>query len=216
MRKVKNKNQYCTFYIVRHGETEANVKGVLQGQSDSPLTKAGKLQTKEASIKLSHIHFDEAFSSDLYRAKHTADLLLLGRKISLKTSERLRERGFGKHEGKSYKETVSELKNLWTQYERLSNEEKFKFKFRQEGESDEELAIRMITLIRELGVTYPSKTILIVSHGGIMKAFLIHLGFGNYETLQNVVIKNLAWVKLRCDGVDFFIEETQAIERIDR
>ena len=117
------KNHYCTFYIVRHGETEANVKGVLQGQSDSPLTKAGKLQTKEASIKLSHIHFDEAFSSDLYRAKHTADLLLLGRKISFKTSERLRERGFGKHEGKSYEETVSELKNLWTQYERLSNEE---------------------------------------------------------------------------------------------
>ncbi len=205
-------NNYCTFYIIRHGETEGNVKKILQGHSDYPLTKEGISQAKQAAKRLESIHFDEAFSSDLFRAKHTAELILLEKKIAVKTTEKLRERSFDKYEGKPWLHLNSELKEMWAKYEKLQDKEKFKFKFSEKQESDDELSTRMITFLREIAITYPGKTILIVSHGGIMRSFLIRLGFGTYQTLLPGAVVNLAYIKVRSDGVDFLIDETEGIE----
>ncbi len=210
---IDNKNQYCTFYIVRHGETEANVKRILQGHLDYPLTKDGIRQAKKAARKLSGVRFDEAFSSDLLRAKRTAEIITLEQNIAVKTSRLLRERSFGRLEGKSYQDYVNELKEIILQYEALSEKEKFSFKFREDIESDEEIVKRFITFLREIAVAYAGKTILIVSHGGMMRSLLIHLGFGTYETLTPGAVKNLGYIKLESDGVDFFIKETEGVEQ---
>lgn len=82
---------YCTFYIVRHGETEWNVKGLVQGHTDIPLTKKGKRQARQLAKKLSRINFNAVFSSDLLRAKQTAQLIALEKKIAVKTTQALRE-----------------------------------------------------------------------------------------------------------------------------
>ncbi len=58
-------NKLTTFYLVRHGETEYNVKGIIQGQSDSPLTRKGIDETKKLAKNLKGIKFDYIFSSDL-------------------------------------------------------------------------------------------------------------------------------------------------------
>lgn len=206
-------NNYCIFYIIRHGETLGNVKRILQGQSDYPLTKLGINQAKEAAEKFQNINFDEVFSSDLFRAKHTAQLLLLERKIAVKTTEKLRERSFGRYEGKSWFHEDAHLKKMLKKYEKLSAEGKMKFKFSDDQESDEELSTRMLTFLREIAVAYPGKTILIVSHGGIMRATLIKLGFGSYQQVPPGAVKNLGYFKLKSDGVDFFIDETEGIEK---
>jgi broad specificity phosphatase PhoE len=65
----------CTFYITRHGETVWNIQQRMQGQQDSPLTENGILQAKAAAEKLKKIHFDHAFSSDLLRARRTAEII---------------------------------------------------------------------------------------------------------------------------------------------
>ncbi len=203
---------YCTIYLIRHGETEANVKRILQGHRDYPLTREGEKQARDLARKLNHFHFDAIFASDLGRAKRTAELIILEKKITVQTTKLLRERSFGKDEGKPWERQDEALKKMLRLYNELSSEGKFKFKFRPESESDEELAIRMITVLREIAVAYSGKTVLVVSHGGIMRAFLIKLGFAEAELgYDRLIIKNTAYVRLESDGIDFFIKETKGI-----
>ena len=95
------KNHYCQIYLIRHGETDWNAKGLLQGQSDIPLNKEGEKQTIEAAKKhFKKIKFAAIFSSDLVRAKRTAEIIALEKKMAVETSVLLRERDFGPFEGK--------------------------------------------------------------------------------------------------------------------
>lgn len=192
--------QYCTIYIVRHGETDANLTHTIQGQSNSALNSKGKIQAKQISRKLKKITFDNIFSSDLLRAKQTADILALERKLAVQTSQTLRERRWGRLEGKSTKliKTIEEFKS------KLSEEEKFLYKAHPDVESDQEIAARALTFLREVAVGYSGKTILIISHGGLMRILLDHLGI----KVGHGAIPNMGYLKLISDGVDFYIKET--------
>ena len=75
--------------------TEWNEIGLIQGHSDSPLTAQGITQAKELAKKLKNVKFDLIFSSDLLRAKRTAEIIALEHKLFVQTSKLLRERDFG-------------------------------------------------------------------------------------------------------------------------
>ena len=197
----------CTIYIVRHGQTEYNVERRIQGQGDSPLTQFGLGQAKELGLLLRDVHFDAVFSSDSLRAKRTAEMIVLERELAVVTTELLRERAFGRFEGKY----IEELKEFDEIFDRLSDEEKFLYKSEPDIESDEEISSRMIRFVREIGVRFAGKTVLMVTHAGMMKAFLVHLGYGTYQTLPHGSIKNTSYIKLATDGVDFFVQETKGI-----
>lgn len=193
----------CTLYIARHGETEWNILHKIQGHTDSPLTKNGIKQAKNLAKELREVEFDSIYSSDLLRAKKTAQYVALERQILVETTEALRERNFGKHEGSGRKvlDLLEELRDKNISYE-------------TEGvETDERLTKRVITFLREIAVAYPAKTVLVVTHGGIILRLLRHLGYMTYEELRQFKVGNTAWVKLECDGVDFFIKETKRIEK---
>jgi len=207
----EHKSKYCTFYIVRHGETVGNVNRILQGHIDLPLTEEGIVQAKMLAQKLASVKFDHAFSSDLLRAKRTAEIIAIEHKLAVIAKKILRERTFGIFEGKSYDVYDNELKEAVLTFESLTEKEKYSFKFRQDIESDEEIATRFITFIREVSLAFVGKNVLVVSHGGIMRATLIHLGFGTYKTLQPGAVKNLGYFKLESDGVDFFVRDTEGI-----
>ena len=69
-----------TFYLVRHGNTEYNRKGIMQGQIDTALTDEGIKNAKIVSEKLKKmkdVKFDYVFSSDLGRAFITAHIIML-------------------------------------------------------------------------------------------------------------------------------------------
>ncbi|HRN70551.1 MAG TPA: histidine phosphatase family protein [Candidatus Woesebacteria bacterium] len=206
-------NNYCTFYIVRHGETEWNVKKLLQGHSDSLLTKNGKQQATNLALQLKDIQFDAIYSSDLLRTQKTAEILRLERKLVINTTKILRERYFGRYEGKTFAEFSELQKEYFKKYEQLTDHEKAKFKY-PETESDEEIISRLILFLREITVAYSNKKILIVSHGGVMKALLRHLGFGTYDELATVVVSNASYFILESDGVDFVIKETHEITKV--
>ncbi|MBI3069680.1 MAG: histidine phosphatase family protein [Candidatus Levybacteria bacterium] len=206
------KNQkLTTLYIVRHAQTQANVRELLQGQSDSPLTKEGRIQIKNLKKELRNIHFDAFFSSDLLRARRTAEIIALERKMAVITTKALRERNFGRLEGKKYEIFSTELKHLSEKYQRLSRKEKLKFRFVNDMESDEEILMRFITFLREISVAYAGKTLLIVTHGSMIRTLLIHLGFWSYDDF--IVIPNTAYVKLASDGVDFFIKGVEGVKK---
>ncbi|MEK7092379.1 MAG: histidine phosphatase family protein [Patescibacteria group bacterium] len=198
-------NNACTLYIVRHGQTDWNLQKRIQGHSDIPLNKEGLKQARLAGEKFAHIHFDSAFSSDLIRAKKTAELLLLEKKIAIQTTQILRERLYGVHEGGP----VSILEELRKNLNELSHEARFKHSLGGEVESDESVVNRVITFIREIAVANPNKTILMVSHGGVMRALLIHLGYSTYDLPTKV--GNTAHIKLVSDGVEFEVKEAHGI-----
>lgn len=210
---MENEKQYCTIYLVRHGETEWNIARRLQGHKNSNLTEKGKQQARELGEYLKNIHFDAAFSSDLGRARETAELITLSKKIAVQTTQSLRERSFGPQEGMLFEEANRKVQHLLDRFEKLTDEEKYRFKFAEDQESDEELARRLATYLREIAVAHPGKTVLAVSHGGIIRSFLVGMGYGTYKELSLGAVKNTACVTLKCDGIDFFVTAVKGIEK---
>ncbi len=209
---MTGKNAYCTFYIIRHGETDWNAKKLLQGQTDIPLNEKGKQQALSLGKLLVNIRFDAAFSSDLLRAKQTAEILAIEKKITVQTTKLLRERRFGKLEGQSWEKADSRLESLIHRLVFMTEEEKRKHGL-ERAENNEDLIARLIPFLRELCIAYAGKTVLIATHGGLMRAFLIHLGFGTHETLRSGAISNTGYVKIESDGVDFFVKETMGVKK---
>lgn len=103
-----------TFYLIRHGETIFNTKGMAQGWCDSPLTKQGINQAKALGKGLSDIDFASSYTSVSERAMDTANLVLEGKNLTPILSEDLKEMNFGTLEasdsktlfGKSFKRLV--------------------------------------------------------------------------------------------------------------
>lgn len=198
------------FTIVRHGETVWNTQKIMQGHGDSPLTLTGQKQALALGQEFADIHFDYVFSSDLLRAQRTAELITIEKKLAVNTTALLRERSFGKYEGKSREEFELENKDLFREYGKLNKDEQWKFKYGHDMESNEEVMGRLLTFLREIAVTYPGKNILAVTHGGALRVLLAHLGktvAGGRDT-----IANMAYVKLLSDGVEFEIKETKGIQ----
>ncbi len=201
-------NNSCTFYIARHGQTDWNEKGLVQGHQDSLLTLLGEQQAKNLAIELYDINFDLAFSSDLLRAKRTAEIVVLEKKLAVATTQALRERGYGKYEGQPY-DTLRVYDDF---YEALQDEEKFTSKF-EDIESDEMIITRLITFLRETAILHPGKNILVITHGDVMHKFLIKMGFGTHENFPRGAIGNTAFFKLISDGVNFEVTQTSRIVR---
>ena len=202
----------ATVYVVRHGETDWNIKGVIQGHTDIPLNSKGKTQAKNLSAKLKDVFFDAVFSSDLMRAKETAEIVALEKKIAVQATQLLRERNFGTLEGKS----AVLLDQLRKDIAYLSDEEKYTYRLQADIENDEEVISRFITYIREIAIGYPNKNILMVTHGGMLRMLLLHLGIFSYEKPEFGRIGNTAYIVLQCDGVDFFVKELVEITLPER
>lgn len=208
-------SSYCTFYIVRHGQTEWNVKRILQGHRDSPLTSDGVAEAKKLARLFKNITFAEVFSSDLLRAKRTAEIMAVEHQLIVKTSQLLREVNLGRFQGRAVAEFRRELKDLIATQETLSDEERFTFRLDETIETNEELMTRFITFLREVAVAYLGKKVLVVTHGGMIRTLLVHLGYGTFKTLEHGAVKNLGYIKLDSDGVDFFVRETKGVEKVD-
>jgi 2,3-bisphosphoglycerate-dependent phosphoglycerate mutase len=199
-------SQYCTIYLVRHGETDWNVSKTIQGQKDIPLNQKGEAQAHELSIKLKDIHFDTIYSSDLIRAQRTAEILNLERELAIATTQSLRERSFGLYEGKPMNEAHTRLYTLLESYKNHPHIIESKI------ETNEQMVSRALTFMREISVANEGKTVLIVSHGGLMRTLLIHLAYCTSQQIPPFgFIKNLAYIKMHCDGLDFIITETEGI-----
>ena len=88
----------------RHGRTEWNVAGRVQGQSDIPLDDVGREQARDAAARLAALQPDRIVSSDLMRAAETAHILGGITGTDVEFDERLREMNFGEREGLTWQE----------------------------------------------------------------------------------------------------------------
>ena len=94
-------------YILRHGETDLNTKGVMQGWLDAPLNRNGRELAVLTGRAMRGLHFDKCISSPLIRAKETAEIVLKEseNRLTITVDDRIREINFGAMEGR----TVSEM-----------------------------------------------------------------------------------------------------------
>lgn len=201
----ENKKNYATIYIVRHGESDWNVAGRVQGQSqEASLTEVGIAQAKKISEQLGSIPIEAVFSSDLLRARQTAEIIALERKLEVMTDAALRERDFGRHQGIK----ADYLREFFEQWGKGDTFKQFQTAPVPRSESDSELASRELKFIRGLASAYPEKNVAVVAHDGGIRALLVRLGL-DYDQIGH--IENTAFIKLESDGVDFFIREIQGI-----
>ena len=96
----------ATLVLVRHGETGANIDGVWHGSTDTPLTSRGRAQAASVAAFLAKA-YDGAvaiYSSDLQRARDTADAIGAAQELPVSVDTGLREYDLGAWEGKTYRE----------------------------------------------------------------------------------------------------------------
>lgn len=198
-----------TLYIVRHGETEYNLQDILQGQTDSALTKYGEQQARKLARQLKQTNFDAVFASDLLRARRTAEIVALERKLTVNTSQLLRERNWGRYDGVLAETFRQESKQALERFEQLTQEEQWKFKYGQDIESFEEIYARLTQFMRQVALAYPGKTVLIVSHLDVLRTLLIRSGKRPRD------IDNMSYAVFLSDGVTLHLERVSGITFFD-
>ncbi|MDO4753393.1 MAG: histidine phosphatase family protein [Bacillota bacterium] len=100
-------------YLIRHGESVANVERRISGKTDVALTEKGCDQAREVAEKLANIDFSAVYSSNLQRAMNTAKEILKGRNQELKTFKELQERDFGDWEGLTFEQIQQQFPEDW-------------------------------------------------------------------------------------------------------
>jgi broad specificity phosphatase PhoE len=161
-------------YLVRHGETDWNAELRVMGQLDIPLNERGRAQARRAAELLAHEHFDAIYSSDLVRAIETAQIIATPHKLDVLTLPELREAYYGLWEGLTRDEVLKKFPEEYAM--RTIDPANFR---PSGGESRKELYTRAARIFSELVARHPDQQILIVSHGGTIRAILRYaLGLG--------------------------------------
>jgi broad specificity phosphatase PhoE len=137
-----------TLLLVRHGETDWNAVGRLQGHTDRPLSDYGRRQARQLAEELVDEELDAIYASDLARARETAEIAgeRLGLPVVLDAD--LREKDWGSWEG-------------------LTAVERDRVEF--VGESTEAHQQRMLRALRRIAERHPGGRVLVVTHGGSMR-----------------------------------------------
>ncbi len=203
-----------TFYLIRHAETLGNVEEKLIGQSESPITDNGIIQAEDLAEKLKDVRFVAAYSSDLSRSIRTAQIIAKPHKIEVNTSALVRELSFGKYEGWKSEDFMKIFGEIVKQREKMTNEERLAHMVDSEIETDLSAAKRMARFLDETAQTHPGETVSVVSHGAIMRSFLIYSKQFTYQNLPHGTIKNCSYVVLKKQNDKYKLEKLDRIDLI--
>ncbi|MBS4195970.1 histidine phosphatase family protein [Lederbergia citri] len=168
-----------TICLIRHGETDWNDLGKLQGRTDIPLNSTGIHQAEECRDFLKNDHWDLIVTSPLQRAKRTAKIINEGLQIPLIEMEEFAERSFGDAEGMTREEIETKYpdRDIPNQEERSALNE------------------RVMAGIEKINRKYGNKKVLLVAHGGVINAILSILSDGEIGSgktrLINACISNI-------------------------
>jgi len=149
--------------IVRHGETAWNAEHRVQGQLDVPLNVIGQAQALATSKVLAQEKFDAIYSSDLVRARQTAQPVasFLAKEILLEKD--LRERHYGIFERLTYAEVKERYPEDYARF--AAHDPEYAFR---SGESLRNFSARSISIINKIVNAHPNENILVFTHGGVL------------------------------------------------
>ncbi len=154
-------------YLVRHGQTEWNQEGRMQGRLDSPLTPLGREQAILLGERLKNEPLDAVYSSPTGRAYTTARLILPGRESMIQQDDRLKEIDMGDWEGMSFAQVEKKYPQEFKDF--CDNPHRFHF---DSAEDYQDLVKRAGSILREIRQKYPEQNVLVVTHGATLLALL--------------------------------------------
>lgn len=167
--------------LARHGETDWNVGRRVQGHTDIPLNAAGVEQARRLAEQLASEPLTGVFSSDLSRALHTATAVADVHRLPVTVDPRLREKNFGTWEGLTDVEIGERfpdaIRGQWG-----------------DGETTEQVAERVLSVLEDIRLQHPTGPVLVVSHGGPLRAALAAL------TIEHGPIGNCAVFRASFEG----------------
>lgn len=183
--------------LIRHGQSTANASGVWQGQMEFPLSEKGRQQARLAGEALSGERIDAIYSSPLSRAFETAEIIARQTRFPGEVSPvpELMERAGGLLEGTTSEQRLARNPELMEKFLSIPEEERWTL---VGAETDEEVLERFETAVaRILGRHGAGERVLVVSHGGCMRAFLRQV-FGpralpGRQRLPNTSITRIEW-----------------------
>ena len=156
-----------TLYIIRHGKTNWNNQGLIQGMTDIELNEEGKEEARKLSKIIDIDNVDICISSPLKRAKETAKIIVQNKKQII-YDNLLLERSFGDYEGTKITQELAEKQ--WD-YKNLDTTNNI--------ESIDDMLKRCHKFLNKIKKEYKDKTILIVSHGCLIKG--LHFSITGYD-----------------------------------
>jgi probable phosphoglycerate mutase len=154
-----------TVIIWRHGRTEWNLAGRVQGQTDVPLDDVGREQARSAAARLASLRPHRILTSDLSRARETAEELGRLAGVEVETDVRFRERSFGVREGLTMAEAFERFPEHMARW--LAGDEAGIPGSESSSAAGERFAAALTEHLETIG---PDGTLVVVSHGGVTRA----------------------------------------------
>lgn len=185
-----------TLILVRHGQTESNIKGLLHGQTDIPLTERGIEQARLVALRLAEERQIAAlYSSPLQRARHTAEIIGEAVRLQPVLHPGLMEIDFGIAEGLTFEEALERLPEL----ELVGKDEDQMLDLQWPGgESRFGFRDRVRATLHELLDRHPGEKIVVTAHGGFISVAMGELlrepdaGWRRYM-IANCAITQIEW-----------------------
>nr|HID14460.1 histidine phosphatase family protein [Anaerolineae bacterium] len=159
--------------LIRHGQTHANVAGRWQGWSDSTLTSLGQTQAEAVARRLAAEHSRVAalYSSPLRRALQTATIIGAALGLRPVSVDDLKEINFGELNGITLKEMEAQYPALFARWKNKADTE---FEW-PDGERRADFFRRVALACDRILALHPNDSVVIVAHGGTLRACLAHL-----------------------------------------
>ena len=156
--------------LVRHGSTLLTAEDRFSGAEGADLSENGRLQVRALGERLAGEPIEAVYASPLSRTRETAEILVAGRPLSIAWRDELREIGHGHWEGLTRREVEARFDGEYAAWEADP------LTFAPEGgESGITVLARALPVIREIVVTHPSRTVLVVSHKATLRLVIASL-----------------------------------------
>jgi probable phosphoglycerate mutase len=198
-----------TFLLLRHGETEWNAAGRLQGWRDSPLTAVGRTQAEALPARLAGEGVEVLVASDLGRARETAAPIAAQLALAIVPEPGLRERCYGILEGRT-----------WAEIERAHPEAYQRLNARDQdfpvpgGETGIQFRDRVLAALDRLAARHREARIAVVTHGGVLGIVYRYACEIPLEMPRTFGIPNAGFNRVRIEGRRWTIEAWADVEHL--
>ncbi|MGC4105415.1 MAG: histidine phosphatase family protein [Thermomicrobiales bacterium] len=186
-----------SLYLVRHGQTEGNLRNLFIGATDIPLDDMGIRQASLLAERFRDIHLDAVVSSPLIRAVRTADVVAEVCGLAVEVHPGLAEVDFGDAEGL----TIDEVRERFSELYRLHAEPQSGGVHWPGGESRRAFCQRVVASVGEICESHRGRDVAVVCHGGVIGAFLSHVDGGLVNDWRKYSVHNCSITHVVMTGV---------------